>query len=200
MIHSATNLPPDFAKNIRQLVSQQRKREQEIPFLLRLAGPSLKLFGSFEFLFINILIFAVWILLNTAFQSIKPFDPYPFEFLTMFVSLEAIMLSVIVLIAQNKLQSDSDERSQLDLHINLLTETETSLILKKLERIERALNIHIEPAEAKHVSDLAQQTNPENLAEFIHETFCTDDQKENTYEGKNRYRTKAPTERSHEGL
>jgi uncharacterized membrane protein len=55
------------------------------------------------FLFLNMVLFAIWIALNTGWvPGLKPFDPFPYGLLTMAVSLEAIMLSIFVLISQNR--------------------------------------------------------------------------------------------------
>ena len=132
---------------------------------------AIQFFGSVWFLLGNFVVFGVWLFINIShFDFIAPFDPYPFEFLTLWISLEAIVLSIIVLIAQNKLQIDSVERAQLDLHINLLAESETTLILKKLERLEKHFKIHTDETEQNRVKDLIEETRPEHLAQFIHET------------------------------
>lgn len=81
------------------------------------------------------------------------------------------MLSVIVLIAQNKMQLDSDVRAQLDLYINLLSESETTMILRKLDRIEKHLKIETDHAEKNRVKDLIVEIHIEKLAEFIHQRF-----------------------------
>ena len=55
------------------------------------------LFGSMGFLIFNLALFLVWALINTSqVKSIPPFDPFPFNLLTMVVSLEAIILAVFV--------------------------------------------------------------------------------------------------------
>src|SRR6266496_4547063 len=58
--------------------------------------------GSLAFLLINLAVFVVWIVANTVGPAIWHYDPYPFQFLTMAVSLEAIFLSIFVLISQNR--------------------------------------------------------------------------------------------------
>jgi uncharacterized membrane protein len=56
--------------------------------------------------------FASWILVNSErVASIKPFDPYPFSLLTMIVSLEAIFLSIWILISQNQMTRQADRRA-----------------------------------------------------------------------------------------
>ena len=59
-----------------------------------------------------------------AIESIRPFDPFPFPFLTMTVSLEAIFLALFVLASQNRLGKQADKRGHLDLQINPLAEQE----------------------------------------------------------------------------
>ena len=58
--------------------------------------------GSLPFLFIHIGLFFVWIILNVgpiAHTRLGGWDPFPFGLLTMVVSLEAIILSVFVLLS-----------------------------------------------------------------------------------------------------
>ena len=54
--------------------------------------------------------FAAWILINTGLvPGVAPFDPFPFPFLTMSVSLEAIFLALFVLESQNRLAKLSEQ-------------------------------------------------------------------------------------------
>src|SRR3954453_6286216 len=90
--------------------------------------------GSITFVWIHALWFAAWLLWNWL-PGLPHFDPYPFTFLTLCVSLEAIFLSSFILISQNYEMRISERRNQLDLQINLLSEQETTKILQMLERI-----------------------------------------------------------------
>jgi uncharacterized membrane protein len=58
------------------------------------------------------------------YSSVRPF---PFVFLTMIVSLEAIFLTLFVLATQNRMTVDADRRAHLDLQVNLLSEQEMTL-------------------------------------------------------------------------
>ncbi|HEX6241917.1 MAG TPA: DUF1003 domain-containing protein, partial [Polyangiales bacterium] len=81
--------------------------------------------GSITFVWIHVALFAGWILWNTL-PGTTHFDPYPFTFLTLCVSLEAIFLSSFILISQNYEMRVSERRNQLDLQINLLSEQENT--------------------------------------------------------------------------
>src|SRR5690348_4514446 len=79
--------------------------------------------GSFTFVWVHLIWFAAWIIVN-GLPGLPHFDAYPFTFLTLVVSLEAISLSTFILISQNHETRLSERRNQLDLQINLLTEQE----------------------------------------------------------------------------
>ena len=73
--------------------------------------------GSLPFLFIHCGLFAVWIALNVgplARSAIGGFDPFPFGLLTMVVSLEAIILSVFVLLSQNRQAARERVRNDIE--------------------------------------------------------------------------------------
>ena len=65
--------------------------------------------------------FAAWIAINLGMvPGVAPFDRFPFPFLTMVVSLEAIFLALFVLASQNRLSRQTDKREHLDLQIDPL--------------------------------------------------------------------------------
>lgn len=74
-------------------------------------------------------------------RGIRPFDPFPFPFLTMTVSLEAIFLALFVLASQNRLARQADKRSHLDLQIDLLAEREMTAVLQLLQDIAGHLEV-----------------------------------------------------------
>ena len=89
--------------------------------------------GSTPFLLLHILWFATWMIWNTgALRSfgLRPFDPYPFGFLTMVVSLEAIFLSIFVLMAQSRESAIAELREEVTLQVNLRMEEEVTKTLQ----------------------------------------------------------------------
>lgn len=100
-------------------------------FLEKAADLMTEVFGSIPFLVLNVLWFAAWILINQGFfPFVKPFDPYPYGLLTMIVSLEAIILSTFVLISQNRMSKIENLREELDLHVDVITESELTKVMK----------------------------------------------------------------------
>jgi CRP/FNR family transcriptional regulator, cyclic AMP receptor protein len=105
--------------------------------------------GSLAFLLINLVVFVFWILANTLGPAIWHYDPYPFQFLTMAVSLEAIFLSIFVLISQNRQSAKDRIKAELDYQVNVKTELEMSTITEQIRDIEQKLHhIHHDVLEA----------------------------------------------------
>jgi len=98
--------------------------------------------GSIPFLMIHIVIFAVWILLNVrplTSTAIGGFDPFPFGLLTMVVSLEAIILSVFVLLSQNRQVARDRFRNDIEYSVNLKAELEIAHLHEKVDQMNAAL-------------------------------------------------------------
>ena len=119
--------------------------------------------GRILFVWVHVAWFAVWILVNTL-PHLPHFDPFPFQFLTLAVSLEAIFLSTFILISQNRQSRLAERRNHLDLQINLLSEQENTKMLTLLEGIARHLEI---PESDPEISVLEEATQPERLVEQI---------------------------------
>jgi uncharacterized membrane protein len=90
--------------------------------------------GSIPFLGIHIALFAVWIVWNSL-PGVLPFDAFPFGLLTMAVSLEAIILSVFVLLSQNRQIAKDRIRSDIEYEVNLKAELEVAHLHEKVDRL-----------------------------------------------------------------
>jgi CRP/FNR family cyclic AMP-dependent transcriptional regulator len=91
--------------------------------------------GSMPFLSLNTAWFIAWIVVNSFDVGIRQFDPYPFGLLTMIVSLEAIFLSIFVLISQNRQAQKDRVRSNIDYEVNVKAEMEVAFLHEKTDRL-----------------------------------------------------------------
>src|SRR4051812_40936144 len=81
----------------------------------RIADGITKFASNMIFVYFHVLWFSGWILAGLGyFGSQYKFDTFPFGFLTLVVSLEAIFLSTFVMISQNRSSQKSEIRAQLD--------------------------------------------------------------------------------------
>jgi len=144
---------------IRTIVHMRMKAARQRSTSQRIADVVTSFSGTMIFVYIHIIWFSIWILLNSGLLGMAPFDPFPYGLLTMIVSLEAIFLSTFVLISQNRMGELSEQRADLDLHIDLLTEYELTRVLQMLRAIQEKMGIADE--EDEELSDLEMETKPE---------------------------------------
>jgi uncharacterized membrane protein len=132
----------------------------------RIANAVVRFCGSFTFIWLHLLWFGAWILLNSMPRLVHPLDPFPFTFLTLVVSLEAILLSAFILSSQNQEARLTDRLNKLDLQINLLSEQENTKMLQMLQSIAQHLGVkdlESDPSTAV----LEEATQPEHLVAQI---------------------------------
>jgi CRP/FNR family transcriptional regulator, cyclic AMP receptor protein len=96
--------------------------------------------GSLDFLFIHIGLFFLWIVLNSGpLARFGGFDPFPYGLLTMCVSLEAIILSVFVLLSQNRQVARDRVRNDIEYDVNLKAELEIAHLHEKFDHLHAEL-------------------------------------------------------------
>jgi uncharacterized membrane protein len=120
--------------------------------------------GSMKFVWVHIFWFGGWVFINVI-PGIKHLDPFPFNFLTLVVSLEAIFLSTFILISQNHDTRISERRNHLDLQINLLSEQENTKMIAMLQAI--AEKVGADWSHDPHLEALVEETAPERVAQQI---------------------------------
>jgi len=128
--------------------------EKRLNVWQRMADMIANFSGSLIFLTVNVLFFAIWIIANQPGSPIV-FDPVPFSFLCIVVSLEAILLSIFVLNSQNR-QADKDRiKAESDYTVNLKAELEIGLILKELTELQNRVEL-LQHDQARMHSSLAR--------------------------------------------
>ena len=151
-------------RNVQTIVQLEQAAKVQRPRSDQVADVIANFCGSMPFVWAHLIWFAVWIIVDTV-PGIKHFDPFPFNFLTLIVSLEAIFLSTFILISQNHGTRLSEKRNQLDLQVNLLTEQENTKMLTLLGRIAEKVGVKIDDDPSLQV--LEQATRPEQLVNQI---------------------------------
>jgi CRP/FNR family transcriptional regulator, cyclic AMP receptor protein len=125
---------------LRQMATRNANEETEtkLTMLERVTDAIAAFSGSLWFLALHAVWFLVWIGLNTI-PGLLAFDPFPFGLLTMCVSLEAIFLSVIVLLSQNRQSAKDHIRADVDYEVNLKAELEVSHLHEKVDQLHAVL-------------------------------------------------------------
>jgi uncharacterized membrane protein len=152
-------------QNIRTIIDLRLKASHERSLQDRIANIFTSFSGRMVFVYVHVVWFSAWIILNSGRLGVPPFDPFPYGLLTMIVSLEAIFLSTFVLISQNQMSEETEHRADLDLHIGLLTEHELTRALKMLDDIQDKMGI--ENHKESDLADLEMETRPEDVSAEI---------------------------------
>lgn len=105
-----------------QHAGEQTPMQGIADWLTRVASSS----GFFVF---HVIGFAFWLFWNSTFSPFPKFDPFPYGFLTLVVSLEAIFLSIFVLMSQSRESAIGELREELTLQVNLRIEEEVTKTL-----------------------------------------------------------------------
>jgi uncharacterized membrane protein len=150
-------------RNIRKIMQVRQRASQDQSLQDRIANTMTSFSGSMVFFYVHILWFLIWFLLNTGHLGVIPFDPYPYGFLTMVVSLEAIFLATFVLISQNLLAKGAERLTDLGLQTGLLTEHELTRVLQILSAIQIKMGITNDETSKLADADLEKETKPEDV-------------------------------------
>lgn len=124
--------------------------EGEATFGQRLADRVAAIGGSWTFLVGFGVVMAVWVVLNAIVLASDAFDPYPFVFLNLMLSLLAAVQAPVILMAQNRQALRDRLAAAHDYEVNLKAEIEIAALHDKLDQIRaNELATLIETLEAK---------------------------------------------------
>jgi len=158
---SAEELTEQNVDRVSQLEESARQKRTPAD---RIAEAIANFCGSMTFVWVHVIWFGGWILLNLI-PGVPHFDQFPFTFLTLVVSLEAIFLSTFILISQNLETRISERRSHLDLQLNMLSEQENTKMITILLAIAEKVGADL--TQDPHLAALSEETMPERLVEQI---------------------------------
>jgi uncharacterized membrane protein len=120
--------------------------------------------GTMWFVALHLVWFIAWVLINTRLiPFIRPFDPFPFMFLSMTVSMEGVLLTTFVLMKQNRMSKRADQRNQLNLQVDMLSEREVTKILQMLAAVCEHMGLQ-QTAHEPEVRQMSQHTAVDLLA------------------------------------
>ncbi len=131
--HRGQHSPPVLAQ----------KAHRDASLQLRVADAITAFAGSMRFVYLHAVVFAIW-----CGTGLFGADKFPFNFLTMAVSLEAIFLSTFVMIGQNRQSDFAQRKADHDFH-------EQECELKLNTDVTKAIHVL-----AQEIHDHVVQTQP----------------------------------------
>jgi uncharacterized membrane protein len=107
----------------------------------RIADRVARFGGSWTFILLFVATLIVWVALNGVLMAnrARAFDPYPFVFLNLILSMVAALQAPIILMSQNRQANRDRVAAALDYDVNLKAEVEIMAVHEKLDglRIDR---------------------------------------------------------------
>jgi uncharacterized membrane protein len=167
-------LPPDQTANPTQFnIAAIAKLEEEAlgrrSRTERQSDTIVRFIGSPKFLLLHVILVSGWIAANlNAIPVVRPFDPFPFGILALFVSSESVFLTIFVLISQNRMARQAERRSHLDLQVGMLAEQELTTVLQMLQKLCQHAGVDVKSSN-KQVQGFSETTDVHKLASELEE-------------------------------
>jgi uncharacterized membrane protein len=154
-----------LARNIDAILERRRSKAKSASAEEKAAAAISKFAGSMIFVYIHVVLFGAWILINIGLVPFIPaWDP-SLVVLAMIASVEAIFLSTFVLITQNRMAAEDDSRSDLDLQINLLNEHETTRLIAIVDAIAQHLGVSV--MQEEEIAEMKRDVAPETVLDHL---------------------------------
>ena len=163
---TAANLSSSAKGNLELLTRFEDGEDAQISGIQLLIERISGFFGSPAYFAFALAFICLWMLVNGwgAHAGWHPIDEPPFFWLQGLVSSNALLLTVAVLIRQNRMAQVAEHRSHLDLQINLLSEQKVTKILQIVDELQRELTA----LRGRPDSEVAEMTKPADAHALMH--------------------------------
>ena len=96
--------------------------------------------GSWSFIIGFGLFLAAWAVLNTVILARHAFDPFPYIFLNLMLSMLAALQAPVIMMSQNRQAAKDRLEARLDYETNVRSESEIALLHEKMDRLLEQLD------------------------------------------------------------
>jgi CRP/FNR family cyclic AMP-dependent transcriptional regulator len=123
--------------------------DDQLTFGQRIADKVATFGGSWTFIMTFGGVMFVWVVINVILLS-KPFDPYPFILLNLFLSMLAALQAPVIMMSQNRQAAKDRLNSDLDFQVNQKAEMEIAHLHKKVDQLYEVVQLHWAEREKEH--------------------------------------------------
>lgn len=150
----------------RQKISRDinEQAEDESSFGERLADRVASFGGSWTFIILFVLVLVIWIGGNTALLLVdrETFDPYPFVFLNLILSMLAAIQAPVIMMSQNRQAAKDRMAATHDYEVNLKAELEIMQLHIKLDDMRQNQLTELLAKQSRHIELLEQLLEEKN--------------------------------------
>ena len=167
-------LPSPTKENLELLTKFEDSAQEDVSGAQRVIERISAIFGSPAYFVFSVVFIVGWALVNAwgLHAGWRHVDPPPYPWLQGIVSSNALLLTVAVLIRQNRMAQMAEHRSHLDLQINLLTEQKVTKILELVDEMHRGMkDLHGVPPEhpREPMQEMTKPADPHAILDAIKE-------------------------------
>lgn len=130
--------------------------EDDRTFGERVADGVARLGGSWAFIGMFMLFLGAWVTTNVWLLRAHPFDPYPFIFLNLLLSMLAALQAPVIMMSQNRHAERDREAAEHDYQVNLKAELEIMALHDKLDQLRVEQLEKILEAQSRQIALLQQ--------------------------------------------
>ena len=131
-----------MSQDIESVASIRARAEQRLDRHQRMMEVLTTALGRPRTVYVTLSMVAGWVAFNLGTPSLvgwRRIDPPPFFWLQGIVALSALLMTTLVLITANRQTRNAEERSHLDLQVNLLAEHKVAKLIALVEELRRDL-------------------------------------------------------------
>jgi uncharacterized membrane protein len=163
-------LPSSAKENLQLLEAFKDHEEQQISGVQLAIERISYFFGSPAYFAFAIAFIVGWVAINTygAHHGWQHVDEPPFSWLQGLVSSNALLLTVAVLIRQNRMSEVAEHRSHLDLQINLLSEQKVTKILQLVDALQRERQGPGDDSDVQAEDQVEEMSKPADAHALMH--------------------------------
>lgn len=164
-------MPDALDRNIEQIARLREKYKQRRSPSAILAEGLGEFIGSISSVYLHLSLFVGWIVFNLGWiPGTTPIDPPPFAYMNVFVCVEAIFLSMFVLIRQRRTMHGDEKRSELDLQMSLITEHELTRLVRLTDLIATKIGVDGE-GEVDDLTEVMREIDPIDVIDRMEQSF-----------------------------
>jgi uncharacterized membrane protein len=121
----------------RQTVTEDpsHRLDAQATFGDRLADQVAAFGGSWRFIILFGVVLAGWVLVNTGILGKTAFDPYPYIFLNLMLSMVAALQAPVIMMSQNRQSAKDRQMAAYDYEVNLKAEVEILALHEKMDAL-----------------------------------------------------------------
>lgn len=160
-----TPLASVLEENIRTLMERRQRDKDKAGAHERIAGAIARFAGSMPFIYLHLIVYGSWILINADVVRIVPAFDRSFVLLAILAGTESIFLSAFVLITQNRMSALAERQADLDLQVSLLAEHEITQLITLVNQVAQKLGVSV----SADLADLQKDVSPEQVLNRIDE-------------------------------